>query len=82
MVLSALARLAGQGKEIGFDSYDIFEDPLDIDDAAYAAGRYLCADHHDLATDSGWSAAVFSYNHDAGYVRSVNEAARSYSQFR
>jgi len=57
-------------------------DPLDIDDAAYAAGRYLCADHHDLATDSGWSAAVFSYNHDAGYVRSVNEAARSYSQFR
>ena len=57
-------------------------DPLDIDDAAYAAGRYLCADHHDLATDAGWSTAVFSYNHDAGYVRSVNVAARSYSVSR
>jgi membrane-bound lytic murein transglycosylase B len=54
-------------------------DPLDLDDAAYAAGRYLCADRHDLATPAGWSAAVFSYNHDAGYVRAVSAAALGYA---
>jgi membrane-bound lytic murein transglycosylase B len=54
-------------------------DPLDIDDAAYAAGRYLCADHHDLATAAGWNAAVLSYNHSAAYVLAVNAAALAYA---
>jgi membrane-bound lytic murein transglycosylase B len=54
-------------------------DPLDVDDAAYAAGRYLCADGHDLATSAGWTAAVLSYNHDRGYVLAVNAAARTYA---
>jgi membrane-bound lytic murein transglycosylase B len=53
-------------------------DPGDLDDAALAAGRYLCADGHDLATDGGWNAAVHSYNHDAGYVASVAAAANTY----
>jgi len=53
-------------------------DPGDIDDAALAAGRYLCADGHDLATDSGWNAAVHAYNHDAGYVAEVAAAANAY----
>ena len=47
--------------------------------AAYAAGRYLCADGHDLATTAGWNAAVLSYNHDPAYVLSVNAAAVAYA---
>ncbi len=35
-----------------------------MDDAALAAARYLCASGADLATGTGWSTAVFSYNHD------------------
>jgi hypothetical protein len=54
-------------------------DPGDIDDAALAAGRYLCAGGHDLATGSGWNAAVHSYNHDQGYVMTVAAAANTYS---
>jgi membrane-bound lytic murein transglycosylase B len=54
-------------------------DPRDIDDAALAAGRYLCADGHDLATDAGWTRAVHSYNHDDQYVANVAAAATSYA---
>jgi membrane-bound lytic murein transglycosylase B len=54
-------------------------DPQDIDDAAYAAARYLCASGADLATGSGWSSAVFSYNHSDAYVRSVYDAAQAYA---
>lgn len=54
-------------------------DPADIDDAALAAGRYLCADGHDLATDVGWNAAVHSYNHDARYVAAVAAVANGYA---
>jgi len=59
---------------------DGIADPLDLDDAAVAAGRYLCADNHDLATVSGWNAAVHSYNHDQSYVLSVLEAANTYAR--
>jgi len=54
-------------------------DPQDIDDAAVAAARYLCASGGDLATGSGWSAAVYSYNHSADYVRAVYDAAQAYA---
>ena len=33
-----------RAKEIGFDTYDIFEDPLDIDDATRALIRDTCAE--------------------------------------
>ena len=56
------------------------EDPLDLDDAALAAGRYLCADAHDLATVSGWNAAIGSYNHDQAYVVAVLGAANTYAR--
>lgn len=55
-------------------------DPRDLDDASLAAGRYLCADAHDLATTSGWNAAVHSYNHDLDYVINVAGAANTYAQ--
>ena len=54
-------------------------DPNDIDDAAYAAARYLCADGHDLETGQGWAAAVFSYNHAQSYVDAVYAAASAYA---
>lgn len=53
-------------------------DPNDLDDAAYAAGRYLCASGS-LATGDGWGAAIFSYNHSDEYVRSVYDAASAYA---
>ncbi|MGH3741901.1 MAG: lytic murein transglycosylase, partial [Micromonosporaceae bacterium] len=55
-------------------------DPFDIDDAALAAARYLCAGGRDLSTAEGWSGAIFSYNHMDSYVRAVFAAADQYGQ--
>lgn len=55
-------------------------DPFDIDDAALAAGRYLCAGNRDLATGPGWNAAILSYNHMDSYVQSVFAAADAYGR--
>lgn len=41
--------------------------PQNIDAAAIAAGRYLCADGRDLATGAGWWAAILAYNHSNSY---------------
>ncbi|WP_371811170.1 lytic transglycosylase domain-containing protein [Aeromicrobium sp. CFBP 8757] len=54
-------------------------DPSDIADAAYAAGRYLCASGGDLTTAQGWTAAIFSYNHSDDYVRTVLAYANAYA---
>ncbi|WP_024287392.1 lytic transglycosylase domain-containing protein [Cellulomonas sp. KRMCY2] len=53
-------------------------DPQDIDDAALAAARYLCADGRDLSAAAGWQAAVFSYNHSDAYVADVLALADGY----
>jgi membrane-bound lytic murein transglycosylase B len=55
------------------------QDPQDIDDAALAAGRYLCAGSGDLATAAGWHRAVLSYNHDEEYVATVLVRADAYA---
>lgn len=55
-------------------------DPYDIDDAALAAGYYLCAGGADLASGSGWSSAVFSYNRVPAYVRQVYDYADAYGR--
>lgn len=55
-------------------------DPQDIDDAAYAAARYLCAGGYDLTTASGWARAIFSYNHTQQYVDQVWSAAIAYAK--
>jgi membrane-bound lytic murein transglycosylase B len=55
-------------------------DPNDLDDAAYAAARYLCAGGYDVASGEGWADAVFSYNHAQSYVDSVHAAATAYAQ--
>jgi membrane-bound lytic murein transglycosylase B len=53
-------------------------DPHQIDDAALAAARYLCASAT-VRTAAGWRAAVFSYNHSWDYVDSVASAANAYA---
>ena len=54
-------------------------DPNDIDDAALAAARYLCASGHDLTGADAWHAAVYSYNHSDQYVSDVLGAANRYA---
>lgn len=54
-------------------------DPHDLDDAALAAARYLCADGGDLSSASGWRAAVLSYNRSEDYVAAVLGAADGYA---
>lgn len=53
-------------------------DPQDIDDAAAAAGRYLCAGGVDLADADQLRAAVYRYNHSWEYVDLVLGVARAY----
>ena len=55
-------------------------DPFDIDDAALAAARYLCAGNRDLGTGEGWRAAILSYNNMESYVTSVFNAADEYGR--
>lgn len=55
-------------------------DPNDIDDATLAAARYLCVGGRDVASDQGWTEAIFSYNRSREYVEAVNSAAVTYSQ--
>ena len=53
-------------------------DPNQIDDAALAAARYLCASG-EMSSATGWRRAVFSYNHLDSYVDDVAAAANAYA---
>lgn len=53
-------------------------DPNQIDDAALAAARYLCASGP-LTTPDGWRTAIFSYNNLDSYVTDVANAANAYA---
>jgi hypothetical protein len=59
---------------------DGLADINDIDDAAMTAMRYLCGSGYDMATGSGWSQAIFAYNHSQEYVDNVYAAAQTYAQ--
>ena len=52
--------------------------PDQIDDAALAAARYLCASGP-MTTPAGWRAAVFSYNQSDAYVNEVADIANRYA---
>lgn len=54
-------------------------DPQQLDDAALAAGRYLCS-YGDLSHASRWRAAIFAYNHLDSYVNRVAELANDYAK--
>lgn len=53
-------------------------DPNQIDDAALAAARYLCASGP-MTSPAGWRKAVFSYNHLDSYVDDVAAMANRYA---
>jgi membrane-bound lytic murein transglycosylase B len=55
-------------------------DPQQIDDAALAAARYLCAGNRNLTTAQGWWAAVLSYNNSTPYAQKVFGLADSYAR--
>ncbi|MFI9400751.1 lytic transglycosylase domain-containing protein [Nocardia sp. NPDC052316] len=61
-------------------STELTGSPDNIDDAALAAARYLCASGGDLATARGWQKAIFSYNHSDTYVRQIHATATSYTK--
>ena len=52
--------------------------PEQIDDAALAAARYLCASGT-MTNAAGWRAAVFSYNQSNAYVNEVAGIANRYA---
>jgi hypothetical protein len=53
--------------------------PFDIDDAALAAARYLCAAGGDLSTHAGLVRAVLAYNSSQAYLREVLAYAAYYA---
>lgn len=55
-------------------------DPQNIDDAALAAGRFLCAHGGNLSTADGWWRAVYAYNHSVDYCRNVFSGADAYAK--
>ena len=53
-------------------------DPFDINDAALAAARYLCAAGGNLASPANQAVAVYTYNHSDIYVAEVLALANDY----
>ncbi len=49
--------------------------PDDLDDAATAAARYVCADDRDVRRGDDWRAAVLAYNRSDAYVDRVRREA-------
>lgn len=59
---------------------DGIAEPQDIDDAAIAAARYLCASGRDLSSGENWLRAILSYNESVQYVQQVYAAAQTYAR--
>lgn len=81
---TAAATVGGAMRRPGVaDPYDAngdgVADPDQVDDAALAAGRYLC--HSGELTDAAaWRRAVFSFNHSDAYVDDIAGLANTYAQ--
>ncbi|MCU1646126.1 MAG: hypothetical protein JWN03_6401 [Nocardia sp.] len=75
---TALANTLESGKPVA--TKELSGNADNIDDAALAAGRYLCAAGGDLATAYGWRQAILAYNHSTVYVNQVRSAATGYDK--
>jgi len=71
---STWARWASDGNADGKS------DPQQLDDAALAAARYLCAGGRDMATAEGWWAGLWSYNRSVEYGQKVFGLADTYAR--
>ena len=72
--------IPGTWSNVGVDSdNDGKKNPQDIDDAATAAGIYLCAGPGDLSSDGGARSAVHRYNHSSSYVDLVMKISAAYA---
>lgn len=58
---------------------DGLKDPGNIDDAALAAGRYLCA-ASSMNTPTAWRAAIQSYNNSTPYIDQIAASANRYAK--
>lgn len=72
--------IPGTWRSVGVDSDgDGRKDPQNINDAATAAGIYLCSGSGDLSTDDGAAAAVRRYNNSSSYVDLVLGISKAYA---
>ncbi|WP_246127836.1 murein transglycosylase [Amycolatopsis rhizosphaerae] len=55
-------------------------DPQQIDAAALAAAKYLCAGGRDMASPPGWWQGILSYNNSVDYAQKVFGLADSYAK--
>jgi membrane-bound lytic murein transglycosylase B len=53
--------------------------PDNFDDAALSAAGYLCFRGGNMATPTGWMAALLAYNHSVLYARTVRDWATAYA---
>ncbi|MEV4545035.1 lytic transglycosylase domain-containing protein [Micromonospora echinaurantiaca] len=68
-------------QEIGADADgDGRKDPHDLDDAALAAGNYLCKGGRNLTIPGDWWNAILSYNDVRRYAQDVFDTANRYGQ--
>ncbi|MFG3699879.1 lytic murein transglycosylase [Micromonospora sp. NPDC047620] len=68
-------------QEIGADAdNDGVKDPHDLDDAALAAGNYLCKGSRNLTIPADWWNAILSYNDVRKYAQDVFDTANRYGQ--
>ncbi|MEU5906539.1 lytic murein transglycosylase [Micromonospora sp. NPDC047467] len=68
-------------QEIGADAdNDGIKDPHDLDDAALAAGNYLCKGGRNLSIPGDWWNAILSYNDVRRYAQAVYDTANRYGQ--
>ncbi|MFP5334961.1 MAG: hypothetical protein ACLGIV_06565 [Actinomycetes bacterium] len=73
--------IPGTWRSVGSDAEpDGVRDPQDVDDAAAAAGVYLCSGPGDLSTAADRYAAVHRYNRSDEYVRTVLAIADAYAR--
>ncbi|MFI6328189.1 lytic murein transglycosylase [Micromonospora chersina] len=68
-------------QEIGADAdNDGVRNPHDIDDAALAAGRYLCKGGRNMTIPGDWWGAILSYNDVRRYAQDVFDKADEYGR--
>ncbi|MET8912228.1 lytic murein transglycosylase [Micromonospora sp. NPDC004551] len=68
-------------QQIGADAdNDGVKNPHDIDDAALAAGRYLCQGGRNMSIPGDWWGAILSYNDVRRYAQDVFDKADEYGR--